>query len=69
MVIGERRNSRLGAIGLGGLPGTAWVRSGGWLRLGPGRGRRDSGGLGDLESVVGWRVRLMVDGEAVGGDV
>ena len=26
---------------MGGLPGVAWVRSGGWVLLGPGRGRRD----------------------------
>ena len=33
----------MGASDLGGVPGVAWVRSGGWLQLGPGRGRRDGG--------------------------
>ncbi len=35
---------RLGAVGVGGLPGVAWVRFGGWMPLGPGWGRRDAGG-------------------------
>ena len=38
---GERRSRRLGALGQAGLPGVAWMRMGGWLLLGPGRGRRD----------------------------
>ena len=33
----------MGASDLGGVPGVAWMRSGGWLQLGPGRGRRDGG--------------------------
>ena len=40
---GESRSGKFGAFGQGGLPGVAWVRSGGWLQLGPGRGRRDGG--------------------------
>ena len=35
---------RLGAFGLAGLPGVAWVGFGRWLLLDPGRGRRDGGG-------------------------
>ena len=43
VVRSESRSGRLGASDLGGVPGVAWMRSGGWLQLGPGRGRRDGG--------------------------
>ena len=46
----------LGGFGQGGLPGVAWVRSGCWLLLDPGRGRRD-GGSGPGVTGVGCFIR------------
>ena len=55
VVRGESRSGKFGAFGQGGLPGVAWVRSGGWLQLGPGRGRRDGGArVPHLEVVRHW---------------
>ena len=49
-VRGETRG-RLGALGVGGVPGVTWVRMGGWLLLGSGpirqaQGRLDAGVTG-----------------------